>query len=105
MSRLPRPCLGCGALVPSGSRCPRCQSAWEARRGTTTQRGYGTAWQKMSARVVAEERACRVCGTTGTPDNPLTADHIVPKTAGGGDGRTNAQCLCRRHNSSKGGRR
>jgi 5-methylcytosine-specific restriction protein A len=104
MSRLPRPCLNCGALIPSGSRCQQCQAAWEAKRGTSTQRGYDSAWRRLSARVIAEEGRCRDCGTTGTPDNPLTADHIIAKVRGGTNERSNLTCRCRRHNSSKGGR-
>jgi 5-methylcytosine-specific restriction endonuclease McrA len=76
----------------------------EARRGTSTQRGYGADWQRISAEVIAEEGQCRDCGTTGTPENPLTCDHVVPKSLGGTDDRSNLACRCRRHNSAKGGR-
>ena len=48
---LPHPCLDCGALS-RGSRCPRCQSAREAARGSTTERGDGARWQRTSARAL-----------------------------------------------------
>lgn len=104
MSTLPRPCLVCGDLTTNRSRCDDCQSDWEAKRGTSTQRGYGSSWAKLSARVIREEKRCRDCGTTGTKSNPLTADHVVPKALGGTDDRTNLTCRCRVHNSSKGAR-
>ena len=104
VSRLPRSCV-CGAVHPSGTRCPVALARWEARRPSVKDRGYGATWKKLSARVIREERACRQCGTTGTVENPLTCDHIVPKSAGGTDERENLQCLCRRHNSAKAAKR
>jgi len=98
---LPRHCLGCHVLIPSGSRCGSCAPVAERRRGNTTQRGYGAAWQRISARVVKTYGACVRCGTTGSKDNPLTADHIVPKSKGGTDDEWNLECLCRKCNSAK----
>ena len=46
---------------------------------------------------------CNGCGTHFLPDN-LTTDHIVPKSKGGTDHRTNLQLLCGRCNSRKGNR-
>lgn len=40
---------------------------------------------------------CAECGTAGTPDNPLTVDHVMPRSLAAG-----VRVLCRRHNSSKG---
>lgn len=96
MPRLPRPCLRCSELTTNGSLCDEC--------GTTTARGYGSEWRKLSQRVIREEGCCRDCGTTGLPGNPLTCDHIIPKAMGGTDERGNLCCRCRRHNSSKGAR-
>lgn len=93
---LPRPCLTCNELTTNGSYCPK--------HSTTTARGYGTSWQKISRLVIAEEGQCRDCGTTGEPGNPLTCDHVVPKALGGTDDRWNLVCRCRRHNSKKGAR-
>ena len=101
---LPRHCLGCDVLIPSGSRCASCAAINDAKRGSTSQRGYGTAWQQLSRQVIREEGACRVCGHTGSKANPLTADHVTPKAQGGTDERSNLQCLCRAHNSAKGAR-
>jgi 5-methylcytosine-specific restriction enzyme A len=108
MRGLPRRCIepSCPHLVRDGYRCPAHQrqadQARDARRGTTAQRGLGAAWQVIARKVIAEEGACRDCGHTGSPANPLTCDHIVPRALGGTDERGNLTCRCRRHNSAKG---
>jgi hypothetical protein len=47
---------------------------------------------------------CQHCGTTGTPDNPLEYDHIVPYSWGGNNTAENIQLLCHCHNMKKGNR-
>lgn len=37
----------------------------------------------------------------GTPTNPLTIDHIVPRSHGGTDEPTNLRTMCHRSNSSR----
>lgn len=93
-------CLGCAALITSGSRCAECKSAYEKQRGTSTERGYGYEWQKIRAQVLQEEPVCAVCGT----DKDLTVDHIIPKSADGTDERSNLRTLCFFHNRQKSGR-
>ena len=88
----PHPCLNCGHLVPKGKRCS-CQ--------TTRGRGYGTEWRKLSALVIERDKACVDSGHTGSAANPLTADHVWPKSRGGLDTLDNLVCRCRRHNSAK----
>ncbi len=78
---LTRPCLDCGTLTRSGSRCDPCHAK---RRGTTSQRGYGAAHQRRRERVIAAQPWWSVCGHTGSPENPLTGDHVVPVSKGGG---------------------
>jgi 5-methylcytosine-specific restriction endonuclease McrA len=97
VSQLPRSC-SCGRIVAKGATC----SCKERQRGTTSIRGYGAAWQRLSARVIAEEMMCRDCGHLGSKDNPLTCDHIIAKIKGGTDDRDNLCCRCRRCNSAKG---
>lgn len=97
MSKLPRSC-SCGKIVQPGQTC----SCRERQRGSTTRRGYGSAWRIISAQVIAEEIMCRDCGHLGSRDNPLTCDHIIAKINGGTDDRGNLCCRCRRCNSAKG---
>ncbi len=100
-----RECLTCRHLHDGpGSRCPTCTTTRERARlrPTTTQRGYGAAWQRLSAQVIAWFGRCVDCGHQGSEDNPLTADHIVPKSRGGTDAWDNLIALCRNCNSTKG---
>jgi len=95
--RLPKPCIDCGGLIDSRSRCSTCWSINEGKRGTTTQRGYGSAWQRLSARVIARDGGiCRYCGAKAT-----TADHVVAKANGGTDAMSNLVASCRPCNSGK----
>ena len=92
---LRHPCPRCMHVVRSGQKCV-CGFG-----GNSTAERFGSGWSSVALRVVAEERHCRACGHPGSPDNPLTADHIVPRARGGGNDRANLQCLCRRCNSAK----
>lgn len=91
------PCLDCGVLVRSSSRCARCQSKRDAARGTTTQRGYGAAHQRRARAAIAAHPWCSVCAST----IDLTGDHITP-LAQGGHPLGPLRVLCRRCNSSRG---
>lgn len=91
-------CLGCSALIASGSRCSDCKSAHERSRGTSTERGYGYEWQKIRAQVLSEEPVCAVCGT----DKDLTVDHVISRHDDGTDERSNLRTLCFFHNRQKG---
>ena len=86
---------GCPELVPRG-RCARHAHLNPPRWGedprSRHERGYGSAWEKLRRRVIAEERICRHCGTA----EQLTVDHIRPKSRGGSDDRSNLRVLCGR---------
>ncbi len=104
-----RECTTCRQLHSGpGPRCPAHTRARERARdqarGTAAQRGYDYEWQRKSAIVIKTIGHCVDCGHTGTPDNPLTCDHILPKHKGGTDAWSNLTCRCRQHNSSKGTR-
>ena len=73
---LTRPCLGCGTLT-TRSYCPTC--------GKTTRRGLG-ADHRHRAALIRHETICHICGKPGSwtdPDDPLTADHVIPRAEGG----------------------
>lgn len=87
MPRFNRPCLGvagtrCPALTRApGGRCPACAREWERLRGTSTERGYGTAHRALRARwapiVAAGGVTCRRpgCGQPIQPDEPWDLGH------------------------------
>lgn len=66
---------------------------------------YNTAgWKKLSQQCIARDGRCTQCDTEGNQTNPLTADHIIPRSITGPDGDTldNLTTLCRACNSAKG---
>jgi hypothetical protein len=71
------------------NRLSRNERRNRARRGRTTQRGLRWEHQQMREQVLREETTCWICGGEGTPENPLTADHVLRgRTAGRTSGRT-----------------
>ena len=91
-----RPCLGtpgqpCNQLG-TGSRCRDHARAWKKLRN---------ADRPIAKAVIAASPRCAQCGHTGSADNPLTADHVVP-LARGGTNTGPRQTLCTTHNRAKG---
>jgi len=102
----------CPVLVPAGVRfCDVHEAARQAqlddRRGSASQRGYGTAWEQR--REAWKARFPATCGRRSDgelhADDSLcvqrglvvparTLDHIVRKLAGGTDDDSNLQWLC-----------
>jgi 5-methylcytosine-specific restriction protein A len=84
--------------VPVGTLCPECRrkrnKAHDARRPPASQRGYGTAWRKLRAEVLAMHPYCSQCGHPGSEDNRLSLDHILPRSQGGDDRLENLRVLC-----------
>ena len=86
-----RPCLGpkrgepCpfNALITKGSRCHPCERAHDRARGTTTQRGYGAAYQRARLGVLGLPCALRLDGCTGISDTAQHTDdgQLVPACA------------------------
>jgi 5-methylcytosine-specific restriction endonuclease McrA len=67
-----RPCIQCGAVIASGSRCAECRPP--DTRPTAAQRGYDNKWRKLSEKARKAQPWCLRCGRT----DRLQADHIVP---------------------------
>jgi 5-methylcytosine-specific restriction protein A len=99
----PRPCTwpGCGELTTQ-RRCPRHleqeRREVDARRGSSSQRGYGSKWQKAREIFLKENPLCAICERTAT-----VVDHIVPHK---GDqflfwDQANWQPLCKSCHDSK----
>ena len=67
-------------------------------RPNSTRRGYGYTWQRLRRLVMHRQPICQVPGCHQPSED---VDHIVPRTAGGGNGFDNLQALCHRHHSRK----
>jgi 5-methylcytosine-specific restriction enzyme A len=90
-----------GRCIPCGKEYEREKSRRRrARQGTTSQRGYGTAWQSLVRAAIAAHPYCADCGSTEN----LTGDHIRPLSRGGANMLTNVRVLCRSCNSARGNR-
>ena len=100
-------CLGCKKLTTNGSRCPTCQAALmrqqSAAKGTTKQKGLGGTHRRRAEKIVQGITQCPRCGKAPTPDNPITAHHVIAR-AKGGDETTPLVPLCRQCNSQIGDR-
>lgn len=59
-------------------------------------------YRGVRAVVLAEERVCYICGREGTPDDPLTTDHVLARARGGSHARSNLRAGHLSCNSAKG---
>jgi 5-methylcytosine-specific restriction protein A len=102
--RAPRPCraAGCPELVTGrDGLCARHarerREAHERTRTNAGKRGYGAAWRKLRAAVIARDPICVECRVNPSTD----VDHILPRASGGTDALSNLQGLCHRCHSRK----
>lgn len=87
----PRPCVVCSQLIPSGSRCRRCDSK---RTRRTPGRGSGAQQRKFRAATLAKTGGrCYLCGSTRI----VEAHHVIGLREGGSnEGEANGLPLCKR---------
>jgi hypothetical protein len=109
MGRLFQTCAGlrdrpCAELTRN-VRCDGCAAELErTRRGSPTQR-YGPGYQRRHREAIVDEPWCHFpggCQYPITPDNPLTAQHVLPASLHGPAGPL--EPWCRKHNSGQGNR-
>lgn len=77
-----RPCLSCGAVIRSGSRCDTCRKSNERQRDRSGRthspkaspkaRGYDQAWRRLSERARKLQPWCEWCHSK----QDLTCDHL-----------------------------
>jgi hypothetical protein len=51
-------------VSPTALLCRRRYGFSRRRRGTTTERGYGSAYQRLARAAIAQQPWCSACGTT-----------------------------------------
>ena len=84
------------------------QPNWGGKQGTRHQRGYGTRWDKLRARILERDLyLCQECLRQGRP-TPLkvkpydhAVDHILAKAFGGTDDPSNLESLCKECHDAK----
>ena len=69
---------------------------YDDRRGSSTQRGYGYAWQQRRKAYIKAHPFCSVCGKPTTD-----VDHRIPRSHGGSEDDGNLQPLCSYHHKQK----
>ena len=80
-----RPCLQPGCPRPTErTRCAIHERQWQAERNRRRGDDYGAEYQRARRELLAAATACAICGLPPTHDDPLTADHVVPRAHGGG---------------------
>src|SRR5690242_10354557 len=71
---LRRPCIDCGDVIDSGTRCSVCRPK-ETRKGDRSHPHLHTArWQKLSKKLRKASPLCEHCGET----EDLQCGHIIP---------------------------
>lgn len=100
-----KPCRTCRALTRNASGyCDQHASntsGWNRREdkaGSTTQRGYGYAWQQLRAQILKRDQylcQCEDCQRLGRVREAGEVDHITPKAAGGTDDPSNLRAIAR----------
>lgn len=77
-----RPCRhsGCPELVIGGGYCDKhkrqLQKERDARRGSSSVRGYGSHWRKVRQRILQAEPLCRRCAVQGILEPAEHVHHI-----------------------------
>lgn len=98
-----KPCLECGELTET----PRCEEhtpkpVSRPKAVSTTERGYGWRWQKLSEKARRMSPFCETCGAT----EDLTTDHTPEAWKRHNEGKAirlqDVSVLCRSCNSRKG---
>lgn len=70
-----RPCLECGYLIASGSRCADCKPKnLRYERGKRGRTASDWRWRKLSQKLRSLSRFCERCLAA----TDLTVDHIIP---------------------------
>jgi 5-methylcytosine-specific restriction endonuclease McrA len=92
-----RPCIGCGKLIGSGSRCTACKPK---PASTPHERGYTSKWRKLSEKQRKASPFCERCGNR----ERLECDHVIPMSEAPELALEplNTRVLCRPCNRSRG---
>lgn len=69
--------------------------AWQHKRASATERGYGAEHKRIRRQLLKERPLCEECQRKGRITLATIADHIVPLSRDGKTEWSNYQSLCR----------
>ena len=85
MTRFPKPCLVCGVLTKGLSRCEQHQAEWQTIENLRLQAMkdrrptlYDSRYRKRAKLVRDTALYCHLCNESARPNDPFTADHLIP---------------------------
>lgn len=106
--KMPSPCSrpGCGRVSEDrfcAAHAKEYRQASDAKRGTSSQRGYGSRWRKAREGFLKSNPLCVRCGAKGLTVAASVVDHIVPHKGDKGLfwQRSNWQALCKQCHDRK----
>lgn len=74
----------------------------DQRRGSRHERGYGSAWDRLRARILKRDAGiCQPCLQDGHVHQGTEVDHKIPKAQGGTDDEDNLQTICHERHKAK----
>ena len=73
-----RPCLTCGNLTINPRRCPDCQTTYNRLHPKPKRPHYAGNYQARAKAVRDSAQYCWICLEGARPNDPWTADHIIP---------------------------
>ena len=77
-----RPCLGCGTLVESATRCEPCRLAdnrvRDSKRDQSKRALYSGAYKREAKKIREQAEFCWLCGEAARQGDPWQADHVLP---------------------------
>jgi len=79
--RFKRPCLDCGKLTELGNRCQYHARIVQAKRDEQREPKrihYKGDYQKRAKQVRDNATSCWICKEGYRPNDPWTADHLIP---------------------------
>lgn len=104
-TRAPKACAFPACGRPTQTRyCDRHQPTetikpWATTTTSSTERGYGSTWQRIRKVILRRDPICRACQRAAS----AIVDHIRAKAHGGTDDESNLQGLCRSCHAQKTG--
>ena len=93
-----RPCLNCRTLTSNATRCTNCQTLWNKQHPKPERVHYKGDYRKRAKQIRDTAVACWICGEAKKPNDPFTADHLIPADQNSPLAAAHRSCNSRRQN-------